>query len=548
MPEGLGSPRVESNDERRHAMTGQGRNSDDTGPAQQRAATSAHGDAADMDRQHVRGSMLLLVGRLLSLLFTVATQVIIIRALAKTDYGVFAYALTLVASGRILLSLGQGKVLSRFMSTYEEQRDYPRMFGSMLLAVGTILITSTILLGVLGVYAEPLLGASFSDPDAVQVLLVLMFLAPMEALDQVFVSLFAVFSKPRAIFFRKYLLTPGLRLVVVLVLVLIGGGVHTLAVGYVATQLVGLAVYMTLLVKVLRERGILHHLRLRTIVWPFRSVFGFSIPTLTNEVVVLATHMGTVVILGIYYGAAEIAEFRAVVPAARLNQVVFQTFVTLFLPMAARLYARGEYGNLRDAYFRSAVFLAVFTFPVFAMTGLFATTTTVTLFGDRYESSGVVLAALSIGYYINMSLGYNVYVLQIHGRLRYLVVSNLLVAVVFLGLALVLIPWLGAFGAGLAVAATMIGQNVANQLVLRATMRAHDEGERTSYLRPYVVIVCVAAALVLVEIAFQPGILVALGAAAVGSLLVLRLSRRWLQLTDSFPELLRVPLLGRMVR
>jgi O-antigen/teichoic acid export membrane protein len=302
-------------------------------------------EVAEMDRQHVRGSVLLLVGRLLSLLFTVATQVVIIRALSKSDYGVFAYALTLVASGRILLSLGQGKLLSRFMSTYEETRDYPRMFGSMLLAVGTIMVTSTGLLIVLALFAAPLLGSSFNDPHAVKVLLVLMFLAPMEALDQVFVSLFAVFSKPRAIFFRKYLLTPGLRLAVVLALVVFGGEVFLLAAGYVITGLLGLAIYMVLLV----ERGILQHLRPGRITVPWRAVISFSIPTLTNELVILVTHMGTVVLLGLYWGAAGVAEYRAVFPAARLNQVVYQTFVILFLPMAARLYARSQFSDLRDA-------------------------------------------------------------------------------------------------------------------------------------------------------------------------------------------------------
>jgi len=500
-----------------------------------------------MDRQHVRGSALLLLGRLLSLLFTVATQVIVIRALAKSDYGVFAYALTLVASGRILLSLGQGKLLSRFMSKYEEQRDFPRMFGSLLLAVCTILVTSTVLIATLWLFAEPLLGASFDDPRAVDVLLVLMFMAPMEALDQVFVSLFAVFSRPRAIFFRKYLLTPGLRLGVVVALVLFQGDVFALAAGYVGTQLFGLAVYMALLVQVLKEREIFQHLRLRRIVWPFREVFSFSIPTMTNELVVLATHLGTVVLLGFYYGAVQVADYRAVMPAARINLIVFQTFLTLFLPMAARLYTRGEYTNLRDAYWRSSVFLAVFTFPIFAMTGVFATETTVTLFGERYASSGSVLMALTVGYYFSVALGFNVFVLQIHGRLRFLVVSNICAAAVNLGLAVVLIQKYGALGAALAIAVTMIGQNVANQLALASTMRAH-RGPRTGYLRPYLAIGAVAGALAVVELVFHPGIFVALGVAALASLVLVRLSRRWLHLADMFPELLRVPLLGRLVR
>jgi O-antigen/teichoic acid export membrane protein len=517
------------------------------GTDDQVAGATGGDEAAEMDRQHVRGSVLLLVGRLLSLLFTVATQVVIIRALSKSDYGVFAYALTLVASGRILLSLGQGKLLSRFMSTYEEARDFPRMFGSMLLAVGTIVVTSTGLLIVLALFAEPLLGSAFNDPHAVQVLLVLMFLAPMEALDQVFVSLFAVFSKPRAIFFRKYLLTPGLRLVVVLALVVFGGEVFLLAAGYVVTGLLGLAIYMVLLVKVLRERGILQHLRPGSITVPWRAVTSFSIPTLTNEIVILVTHMGTVVLLGLYWGAAGVAEYRAVFPAARLNQVVYQTFVILFLPMAARLYARSQFSDLRDAYWRSSVFVAVFTFPIFVMTGVFATTTTVTLFGERYESSGPVLMVLSIGYYINMSLGFNVYVLQVYGRLRYLVLSNLGLAVVFVPLALLLIPRYGATGAAIATAATMIGQNTVNQLVLTATMRAHGVS-RSSYLRPYVVIVAVAAVLVVLDLVFHPGIVVALVLGAAASLVVLRLSRKWLSLADTFPEVLRVPLVGRLVR
>ena len=507
---------------------------------------TASRDAAKMGRQHVRGSMLLLLGRVLSLVFTVATQVVIVRALSKADYGVFAYAFTLTASGRILLSLGQGKLLSRFMSTYEEERDYPRMFGSMILAVGTIMVTSTLLLGALGLFAEPLLGAAFDDPRAVHVLLVLMFLAPLEALDQVFVSLFAVFSRPQAIFFRKYLVTPALRLGVVLAIAVFGGTVYSLAVGYLLTSLVGIGIYTVLLVTVLRERGLLHHFRLSRIVLPFKAVFSFSIPTLTSELVYIATNMGSVVLLGAYWGAKEVADFRAVLPAARLNQVVYQTFVTLFLPMAARLYARGDHDGVRETYWQSSHFLAVSTFPVFAMTTVFAPVTTVTLFGDKYATSGSVLMALSIGYYFSIALGFNAYVLQVYGRLRYLVVSNIGVAVVNLGLAFLLTPRYGAVGAAVANGATMVGQNLVNQVVLQRTMKAG--GQRYGYARPYLVIGAVAAALVVLDLLVHPGVIVALVAAAIGSLVVVRMTRDALQLTNTFPELGRIPLLRGLVR
>jgi hypothetical protein len=54
--------------------------------------------------------------------------------------------------------------------------------------------------------------------------------------------------------------------------------------------------------------------------------------------------------------------------------------------------------------------------------------------------------------------------------------------------------------------------------------------------------------LVAVELAFEPGIFAALAVTAVAALIVLRLARRWLHLADTFPELLKVPILGRLVR
>lgn len=499
-----------------------------------------------MGRTHVRGSSLLLLGRVVSLVFTVATQIIIVRALSKTDFGAFAYALALVTAGGAILSLGQGKLLSRFMSIYEEERDYGRMFGSMVLAAGTIMLTSTVLLLSLFLFSEALVSSTLGEPAAVQVLLILMFLAPMEALDQVFVSLFAVFSQPRSIFIRKYLLTPALRLAVVLLLVVVGAGVPFLALGYVLAQLVGLVVYGFLFVRVMRERGLLSHLRPRTFVLPFKAVFSFSFPSLTTEFVHLSMNTGSVILLGIYRGAAEIAGYRAVFPAARLNQFIFSSFVTLFLPMAARLFARQDRTGMRDAYWHTALFLAVFSFPVFALTTVFAPATTVALFGDRYADSATVLTLLSFGYYFNVALGFNAYTLSIYGRLRFLVAVNVTVALLNLGLSLLLVPDFGAVGVAVANCATLVVQNVLNQLALARTIgsAAFDR----EYIRPYLVIVLAVLALWGFQTVVQPGILVAIIVVSLVSLAVLLLTRRWLKLAETFPELTRLPVLGRVLR
>ena len=60
-------------------------------------------------------------------------------------------------------------------------------------------------------------------------LLILIVLAPLQALDTVLIATFAAFSKSKSIFVRKHLLTPGLRLAAVVVVVALSGDVEALA-------------------------------------------------------------------------------------------------------------------------------------------------------------------------------------------------------------------------------------------------------------------------------------------------------------------------------
>ena len=48
-------------------------------------------------RGHIRGSVMLLLGRLTSMSLAFVTQVVMVRYLSKSDYGAFAYALSVVA-------------------------------------------------------------------------------------------------------------------------------------------------------------------------------------------------------------------------------------------------------------------------------------------------------------------------------------------------------------------------------------------------------------------------------------------------------------------
>lgn len=497
--------------------------------------------SAELERDQVRGSSLLLLGRVAAMLLTVTTQVVLVRALSKSEFGAFAFALAVASACRVLLSLGQGKALSRHLALYDEQDDHGRLFGTVILTGITIVVMSLILVTGVLMLREPL-GATFLDSvDAADVIVVLIFLAPLEAIDEVFLSLFAVFAKPKAIFFRRYLLTPALRLVTVAVVAATGASATYVAAGYVGTSALGIVLYGWLLRRVLRERGLLGKVHRRQLVLPYRVAFSFSLPLMSSELMYLSIETGSVAVLAYYANAAAVAEYRAVFPAARLNQLVFTVFATLYLPLAARLMTRGDIPRLRKRHWNTAMLLAVFSFPVCAMTVPFAPSTTVTLLGEQYADSAVIMAVLAFGYYVNICLGFNLVALQVTGRIRYLLVVNVFVALVNLGMGLLLVQDYGALGVAIANGAVLLLQNLLYQWAVRSELQTSFIA--AGYRRGYLVIIAALLALIAVQLLFSPSTVAALLIAAVTSLLVLLATRHLLELDQSFPELLRVPLL-----
>jgi O-antigen/teichoic acid export membrane protein len=497
--------------------------------------------AAEATRRQIRGSSLLLAGRMLSLAVNFATQVLIVRYLSKSDFGVFAYGLSIVSLGESLAVLGLDKAIPRFLPIYEEQGAYGKLFGTLVMAGGTVLgLGLAFVLLALGLHGFAG-GGLGGRGHALTVILILICLSPIQALDDLLMGTFAVFSKPRAIFFRKYVLAPGLRLAAIVLVILSRNGVRELALGYVLAGGLGVLLYIAMLAQTLRADGILKRLDVGGLRFPAREVFGFALPLITVDLLFVVMNTTNVWMLEHFSSTTEVADYRVVQPAARLNILVMTSFTLLFTPLAARLFARGDRGAVRELYWRTAAWIAVFSFPVFALTFASAHDLTVALFGGRYAGSAPILALLAVGYYFNAALGFNGLTLRVYGLVRYVVVISAAAAVANLGINLLLIPAFGAVGAGVGTCATLLIHNVLKQAGLRrgTGIGVFDR----EHLRVYGSIVGATAVLVALQALLAPGPPAALALVAVTSALLLWVSRDCLRVGDIFPELMRVPLL-----
>ena len=498
---------------------------------------------SEMIRKQIRGSGLLLTGNFLSLSLGFCSQLLIARYLSVTAYGLWAYALSIVGLCGGFSRFGLPDAVSRFIPLYHEEKDYRRLFGTILLGGAAVAVGGAAIVAAFQLVPQRWIGPR--NGPMWNLLLIVIFLVPVDALDQLLMALFACFAKPRAIFFRRHVLSPGLKLAVVLLLIFHRNSVFVLAYGYLFASALGVILYSYLLWSHLRREGLLDRFRWNQLRVPTREVFKFAFPGLTSDLVTVLYQSAAPLVLGMFYPVDAVAFYRVVVPAAVLNSTVMTAFTLLYTPAAARLLAKHDMQGINVLYWRTALWVGVLTFPIFAATFCFSRTVTLFLYGARYESSASVLAILAVGYYVNASLGFNGQTLKVLGKIRYLIVTNVVIAGVNIGLCLLLIPRYGIVGAALATSATMILHNMIKQIGL--SIHAGTKLIERQYVPVFLLTGCSALGLWLYQQLRPTNIYGAVALALIVSLALLLHARNSLNLAETFPESLKVPLLRKFV-
>ncbi|HWR36975.1 MAG TPA: flippase [Clostridia bacterium] len=496
----------------------------------------------DAVRKQIRGSGLLLAGRILSTGIVFLAQVLIVRQLSTADYGAFAYALAIVNACQAFSTLGLHKSISRFVPIYQEQRDKDRIAGTIALSIGVIGVTLLLIGVLLLALPDRVLHSLDHGQQAVTIISILIFLVPIEAFNEVLISLFASFGRPREIFFRSHVVGPVLRLTAVLALMVLHAGAVFLAIGYLVASLLGVLLYTVVLARYIAERGLFEGVRLSTIKVPAREMFSFAVPILTSEFVTGSMMSAVaVLLLGHYHGLTQVAIYRVAVPAARVNLTVMASFSLLYTPLAARLFAKADYEGLNQLYWRTTAWITVLTFPIFVVTFSLSKPLTDLLYGSRYDASANILALLSLGSYFNVALGFNTLTLRVFGKLRSIIVVNITGAIANLVLSFALIPRYGAMGAAVATTLSMILLNVITQFALRTA-----PGFRMlnmQYAPVYLFVTGGSLGLLALQAFASPNRYIAAALAVVICAAVFAFCKGHLRLVESFPELMRIPVL-----
>ena len=505
------------------------------------AGSSPARGPSDAVTRLLRGSSLLLVGRVLALGADFAAHVLIVRYLTKEDFGAYSYALAVATLIGPTVVLGLPETIARYAPIFLERKQVGRLIGALGVASTVVLGAGVLCIAVVIGFNDSIAELMGSDLAA-KLLAILILLVPSDGLNLVFQALFASIGRVRSIFFRQYVLVPGLRLAVAIALVIGGQGVTFLAVGYVGASVMGLVWYGTLAAPAIRKQV---RSRFSGLEIPAREIMSFALPVFLTNIFWIVLLSFSTIALGLLSNTREVADFQAVLPPARLNYLAMTIFFILFIPTVSRLYARNEIEELRHTYLTTTHWQVVITVPILALTTVFAQSFVPTVFGSEYDGSVPILAMLAAGYYLHTAAGPASTTLKVFRRLRYTVVIDSVAIAAGIALNLILIPAAGAEGAALAFLLAIVVRTVPYQWALHRIT-----GIRLltrDYVRLQVIIALILGALVVVQVLLEPPLAVAILLAGVAGAVVVFVTRDTLHIEQAFPELAEGKL-GALIR
>lgn len=490
-----------------------------------------------------RGSALLLVGRIISKTINFGIQVAIVRLLTKDDFGAFAYGLALVGAGEVAVKLGIGAAADRFVPFYYEHQEFGKLLGTLVLVTGCVILLSLVGYLVL-LWVASLNLAGFPSDTGALVVLTLALLAPINALDQVCVQTLACFGKSKQIFVRKHLLGPSFRWFAVALTYSMGAASDVLAMAYLVAGLIGVLLCLHLVIRELYLQKVLPR-TLSDLTIPWRQLFTYSVPLISSDLVPITLTGVTTIVLMAAGGEAEIATMRAVAPAAALNLLVLQSFAILYLPHAARLFAREDTAGLARHHWETAALVAVLSFPIFGLTFSIAPNLVPLLFGEEYSEASSVLAILSLGTYLGIALGFSSQSLQVSNKTGVLAISNIFVISVAILFGVLLSDPMGAMGAAIAVSAARIGGAGLRHWYL---LRTKIVGRPPAYMSAIWLSLVIATILTgLIGWVWQPPLFIQLGSIILTAIYIVRVNAHALKVEQAFPELLQFPYLPKLL-
>ena len=431
----------------------------------------------------MKGSSIVFIGSLLSLIFTFLGRIIITRYWTKSDYGLISLASAILTICVVVSTLGLIQGVSRNIAYARGKKEYEKISSIISTSILSAFVVSIFSGIVLIILSEWISVEIFHEPALINPIRIFALAVPLMSLINIIVSIFRGFNRIKPLVYFQQIMLSVLFPIFIAVVIVLNLTFINVFYAYLAGTFITLVL---LIIYSMRQSHNFNMFSIRFIKNNLsKELLIFSIPLLFSSVLGTLLHLTDTLMLGSLKNTADVGLYNAALPSAHFISFPLAALLMIYIPIFSGLYAKDRYGEMRRNYIILTKWLCSISLPLFAMLFLYPEQALTFLFGSGYAPSADALRILSLAFIFGNLVGPCGASLIGLGKSRFMMFASLFMVITNIILNAALIPFFGIVGAAVATMVSLASNNLIQSVKLYFLIKAKSLSK--NLIKPMVV-------------------------------------------------------------
>jgi O-antigen/teichoic acid export membrane protein len=418
----------------------------------------------------LKGSLVTLLGMIISTISWFASKVIITRATNPEVFGVYSLCYSITTFAYILSTLGLSVGIARYIPYYIGRSEKNKAQHASLIALKVGSLLSILIFAVLFFFSNLIATNYFRHIHNFSFYLKLIFVTiPFYAVLDLVIGVARGYGNivPKVYFLDC--MRNGLFLILILLALPLGLSTSKIIFVYVISVIFPSIISYFYLSKTYKA----DFFASESAGVSLKEMLKFSLPLMFIPVMWLVLGTMDTIMLGYYKAADEVGIYNASASLAKICNALTTPVAFIFLPVATQFYAKKSFTEMSLLYEIFNKWIFSISLPFFGVLLFFPEVIITKLFGIEYMGGALCLKITTLGYLSILLFGMNNVTLTASGLSMKQMLLSVFTIVLNVVLNILLIPKYGMNGAAVATALSLTVFNVLSSMVLCRYAKVH---------------------------------------------------------------------------
>ncbi|KGK98092.1 hypothetical protein LI82_10155 [Methanococcoides methylutens] len=426
-----------------------------------------------------KGSTIILIGTMVSLLLGFIGRLILIRFTTQYDFGIYCLALTLVSILTTISTMGLGEGSTRYIA-YLKGKSKNKLIPNAIISSIVITLSSSALIFIIAFFFSDFIATNiFHSSELSNIINIFLITIPFTAFSGIIISIFRSFDQFTIKVYFNDIMKPIIHIIFLGIVVFFARSLSGMASAYLMSIIIPSIIISIYFLKKHKLFGVEDFQFIDKSM--IKELLTFSIPLLAVSIILTLMSWTDTLMLGYFKTAKDVGIYNSAVPLANLLTIIIGSLSFVYVPVMSQLYGKNQIRELGRSYVVSTKWCFIGTLPLFFILFVFPDFILNLFFGPRYISASIVLQILSLEFIINSYFGLNYYTLMTVGKSKFLMNCSLVGAVMNILLNIILIPIWGVAGAAIASTLSFVFIEILMSIKLYTILKIHPF--TTTYLK-----------------------------------------------------------------